>query len=185
MAQVFQNFAKMLKFRQIWSRWLARSTGVIDTCRQSKIELLLFFSYFISFLYLLLIHLPNRSGICLNHPTLFETQFCFTNSGVIVTRQFSNWYDSRIVIYNRDTFPRGHGFKSWRHILDGLDIFTFICCKKVYALFVCLKRPKINEKEDGIGPFFKKTSACMYSPQCSKSFQFQKTRLWQKNSKGC
>ena len=31
--------------------------------------------------------------------------------------------------------------------------FTFICCKNCE---VCLKRPKINEKEAGVGQFFKK-----------------------------
>ena len=30
--------------------------------------------------------------------------------------------------------------------------FTLICCKKI--IDVCLKRPKINEKEAGVGPFF-------------------------------
>jgi len=33
-----------------------------------------------------------------------------------------------------------------------MDIFTFICCKNCND--VCLKRPKINEKEAGVGPFF-------------------------------
>ena len=33
-----------------------------------------------------------------------------------------------------------------------MDIFfTYICCKNCN---VCLKRPKINEKEAGVGPFF-------------------------------
>ena len=36
-----------------------------------------------------------------------------------------------------------------------MDIFfTFICCKNCND--VCLKRPTINEKEAGVGPFFKK-----------------------------
>ena len=48
---------------------------------------------------------------------------------------------------------RGRGFESWRCIQDGHDIFTLICCKNS---IVCLKRPKINEKEAGVGPFFKK-----------------------------
>ena len=34
-------------------------------------------------------------------------------------------------------------------ILDG-HIFTLICCKNCNA---CLKRPKINKKEAGNGPF--------------------------------
>ena len=36
----------------------------------------------------------------------------------------------------------------------GWTFFTFICCKNCDD--VCLKRPKINEKEAGVGPFFKK-----------------------------
>ena len=31
-----------------------------------------------------------------------------------------------------------------------MTFFTLICCKNC---IVCLKRPKINEKEAGIGPF--------------------------------
>ena len=34
------------------------------------------------------------------------------------------------------------------------NFFTLICCKN--CIDVCLKRPKINEKEAGVGPFFKK-----------------------------
>ena len=34
-----------------------------------------------------------------------------------------------------------------------MTFFTLICCKKC---IVCLKRLKINKKEAGIGPFFKK-----------------------------
>ena len=37
-------------------------------------------------------------------------------------------------------------------ILDG-HFFTYYCC---YDCNVCLKRPKINEKEAGVGPFFLK-----------------------------
>ena len=44
------------------------------------------------------------------------------------------------------------GFESRRRILDG-HFFTLICCKNC---IVCLKRPKINEKESGVGPFFLK-----------------------------
>ena len=47
---------------------------------------------------------------------------------------------------------KGCGFESWRCILDG-HFFTLICCKNCIA---CLKRLKINEKEAGLGPFFKK-----------------------------
>ena len=47
---------------------------------------------------------------------------------------------------------KGCGFESWHHILDG-HFFTFIFCKKCIGWF---KRPKINEKEAWVGPFFKK-----------------------------
>ena len=45
---------------------------------------------------------------------------------------------------------KGRGFESQRSILDG-HFFTLICCK---ICIVCLKGPKINEKEAGVGPFF-------------------------------
>ena len=35
----------------------------------------------------------------------------------------------------------------------GMTFFTLICCKNC---IVCLKRPKINEKEAGVAHFFKK-----------------------------
>ena len=38
-----------------------------------------------------------------------------------------------------------------------MTFFTLHCCKNC---IVCLKRPKINEKEVGVGPFFKKE--CVY-----------------------
>ena len=50
----------------------------------------------------------------------------------------------------RDTCSEG--FESRHHILDG-DFFTYIYCKNCS---VCLKRPKINEKEAGMGPFLRK-----------------------------
>ena len=46
--------------------------------------------------------------------------------------------------------------RSWVRIpapYTGCTFFTFICCK---SCNVCLKRQKINEKEAGVGPFFKK-----------------------------
>ena len=49
---------------------------------------------------------------------------------------------------------KGCGFESWHCILDGhLDIFTLIYGKNC---IVCLKLPKINEKEAGVVPFLKK-----------------------------
>ena len=56
-----------------------------------------------------------------------------------------------LVIMGRDSCSEGCGFKSRHHILDG-HFFTYICCKNCN---VCLKRPKINEKEAGVGPFLK------------------------------
>ena len=45
-----------------------------------------------------------------------------------------------------DSCSRGHGFESQRRILD--EHFAKIC-------IVCLKRPKINEKEAGLAHFLK------------------------------
>ena len=49
---------------------------------------------------------------------------------------------------------KGCLFESQRRILDG-HFFTLICCKNCNDF--CLKRPKINEKEAGVGPFKKKS----------------------------
>ena len=60
------------------------------------------------------------------------------------------------MVMGDDSCLKGHGFKSRSRILDG-HFFTLICCKNCN---VCLRRPKINKKEAGVGPFFlKKTSA--------------------------
>ena len=58
-----------------------------------------------------------------------------------------------LVVMGGYSHSEGCGFISWRPILDGHEIFTVICCKNC---IVCLKRTKINEKEAGVGPFFKK-----------------------------
>ena len=55
-----------------------------------------------------------------------------------------------LVVMGRDSRSCGRGFESRHHILDG-HFFTYICCENCNA---CLKRPRINEKEAGIGPFF-------------------------------
>ena len=55
-----------------------------------------------------------------------------------------------LVVMGVDSRSNGRGFESRYRILDGH--FTLICCKKI---IVCLKRPKINEKEAGVGPFYK------------------------------
>ena len=53
-----------------------------------------------------------------------------------------------LVVFGDNSCSKGHGFKSQCHILDR-HFFTLICCK---IGIVCLKRPKINEKEAGVGP---------------------------------
>ena len=56
------------------------------------------------------------------------------------------------MVMGRVSRSKGHGFESWHHILDG-HFFTYICCKNCN---ICLKRPKINEKEAEVGPLNKK-----------------------------
>ena len=57
------------------------------------------------------------------------------------------------MVMGGDSYSEGRGFESRYRILDGhfLHIFAVKICN------VCLKRPKINEKEAGVGPIFKKT----------------------------
>ena len=55
------------------------------------------------------------------------------------------------MVMGRDSRSEGRGFESRHRILDG-HFFTYICCKIFND--VCLKRPKINEKEAGVGSFF-------------------------------
>ena len=54
------------------------------------------------------------------------------------------------MVMGRDSHYIGRGFEYRHGILDG-HFFTYICCRNCN---VCLKRPKINEKETGEGPFF-------------------------------
>ena len=54
------------------------------------------------------------------------------------------------MVMGKDSRLSGRGLESQRHILDG-PFITLICCKNYN---VCLKRPKINEKDAGVGPFF-------------------------------
>ena len=56
-----------------------------------------------------------------------------------------------LVVMGDNSYLRGCGFESRRRILDG-HFFTMICCKNC---IVCLKIPKINEKEARVGPFKK------------------------------
>ena len=53
------------------------------------------------------------------------------------------------MVLGGDSCSKGRGFESWHHILDG--IFSHIFVVKICN--VCLKRPKLNEKEAGVGPF--------------------------------
>ena len=52
-----------------------------------------------------------------------------------------------LVVMGRDSRSKGRGFESWRR-MDIFPIYLLCVCN------VCLKRPKINEKEAGVGPFF-------------------------------
>ena len=54
------------------------------------------------------------------------------------------------MVMGNDSHSKGHGFESRDCILDG-HFFTYLCCNNCND--VCLKRPKINEKEARVGPF--------------------------------
>ena len=58
------------------------------------------------------------------------------------------------MVMDDDSCLKGHLFESRCHILDG-HFFTLICCK---SCIVGLKRLKINKKEAGVGPSYKKSS---------------------------
>ena len=59
---------------------------------------------------------------------------------------------------------KGCGFKSQSRILDG-HFFPLICS---INCIVCLKRPKINKKEAGVGPFKKTFSVSQLSAKILK-----------------
>ena len=61
------------------------------------------------------------------------------------------------MVMGKNSRFKGRGFESRHHILDGHFSHIFV----VKICNVCLKRPKINEKEAGVGPF-KKTIAEAY-----------------------
>ena len=56
------------------------------------------------------------------------------------------------MVMGGDSRSKGHVLES-RRWMDIWTFFTLICGKNC---IVCLKRPKINEKEAGVGPFLKK-----------------------------
>ena len=62
------------------------------------------------------------------------------------------------MVIGTDSHTKGHGFKSRHRVLDG-HFFTYIFCKNCND--VCLTRPKINEKEAGVGPFLKLYGSCI------------------------
>ena len=62
------------------------------------------------------------------------------------------------MVMGRDSRSKGHGFGSRHCILDG-HFFKNICCKNCN---VCLKRPKIIEKEAGVGTFLKNKKQVLY-----------------------
>ena len=61
------------------------------------------------------------------------------------------------MVMGRDSCSEGCEFKSWHRILDGHFSHIFVVGKNCND--VCLKKPKINEKEVGVGPFFRKRNA--------------------------
>ena len=65
------------------------------------------------------------------------------------------------MVMGRDLRSGGRGFESRHCILDG-HYFTYIFCKNCN---VCLKRPKINEKEAGIGPFQLRNDILQLTPK--------------------
>ena len=66
-----------------------------------------------------------------------------------------------VVVSGDDSCSRGRGFES-RCVIYWMHFFTLICCKNS---IVCLKRPKINEKEAEVGPFLKKNFRSVVAAQ--------------------
>ena len=77
------------------------------------------------------------------------------------------------MVMGRDSRSEGCGFESRHRILDG-HFFTYNCCKNCN---VCLKRPKINEKVAGVGPFFKKISSGLFSTHSVNLLPFSMIRI--------
>ena len=80
-----------------------------------------------------------------------------------------DWW--KTVVMGRDSCSEGRGFESRYRILDG-HFFTYICCKNC---IVCLKRPKMNEKVAGVGPFLKKDEIVI---SCKKGLNQTSFKLW-------
>ena len=62
------------------------------------------------------------------------------------------------VVLGDESCSRDCGFKSRHRIVDGHDIFTFIC---FWSCMVCLKRSKINKKRPGLASLKKLISHSM------------------------
>ena len=71
------------------------------------------------------------------------------SSSLTITQQQQGGSTS-LVVMGRDSRSKDCGFESRHHILD-VHFFTYNYCTNCND--VCSKRPKINEKEDRIGPF--------------------------------
>ena len=68
-----------------------------------------------------------------------------------------------LVVMGDNSCSKGRGFESQWYCHTGwtfLTFFTLICCKNC---IVCLKRPKMNEKEAGVGPFLKRVPKELWS----------------------
>ena len=75
------------------------------------------------------------------------------------------------MVIGGDSRSKGCGFESRPGYWMDMTFFKLICCKHC---IVCLKRPKINEKEAVVGPFFFKKSK-----QVGRSFShFVQTRTF-------
>ena len=77
------------------------------------------------------------------------------------------------MVIGGDSHSEGGGFKTQCFILDG-HFFTLICCK-IVLMFVS-KRPKINKKEAGDGPFFKKKTSTV-AKFCKKYFAHVSSKI--------
>ena len=65
------------------------------------------------------------------------------------------------MVMGGDSHSKGRGFESRRWILAGHDIFSHLFVVKIEMLF---EKTKINEKEAGDGPFFKKKHVLRCQP---------------------
>ena len=86
------------------------------------------------------------------HPHLIKPNFFNLDNSSESNDELNMGGSPGLVGMGDDSCLQGRGFESWHRILDG-HFFTLICKN---CINVCLKRPKINEKEAGAGPFKKR-----------------------------